>query len=77
MATKSKRRTVGVKTAKRMLDGARKRRTKAERDETRAMGLLASAQKRTIKRAAPKCTSTGRRKGRKKGRRKTRSGTLS
>ena len=71
-----KRRTVGIKTAKRMLAGARKRRTKAERDETRAMSLLASAQKRVVKRATPKCTAT-RRKGRKKGRRKTRSGTLS
>lgn len=73
---KQKRRTVGVKTARKMLVGARKRLTKAKSDETRAMGLLASAQKRTIKRATPKCTTTKRRK-KGKGKRKTRSGTLS
>ncbi len=71
-----KRRTVGVKTAKKMLEGARKRITKAKNDETRAMGLLASAQKRLVKRSAPNCSS-GRKKGRRKGKRKTRSGTLS
>ncbi len=75
MATK-KRRTIGVKTARKMLAGARKRKTKAERDETRAMSLLSAAQKRVVKRATPKC-STKRRTGRKKGRRRTRSGTLS
>lgn len=73
---KKKRRTVGVKTARKMLSGARKRKTKAEQDETRAMSLLAAAQKRVVKRATPKC-STKRRTGRKRGRKKTRSGTLS